>query len=229
MKYFLLISLFVLAACGQKEKTPANPEATINLEAKSGIVTGITNFGIFKDDAPSAKIITFNINNNGTEPLIGPASLDNTDFSLVYQNCSGSIKVKGSCFLKVSFLAKGKSPGVYTANLMLDSVFQSLTATVEASEVLADSQFLLASSVITSLDFGQLSEKQSVIKSFSIKNTGSGPSLDYVEISNEFTLLYDSCSGKTIDKNGICQVKVSLSGKGKSGTVTGQLSYSGKN
>lgn len=99
--YFVLL-LSLLTACTKNESNgPAvnDNDPVISLEAKSGIVTGVADFGVFSQiDGP--KLVTFKITNNGTEPLVGPASLDNADFSIAYQNCPVSLAVKASCQIK---------------------------------------------------------------------------------------------------------------------------------
>lgn len=233
MKNIILAIAMVLTvtACTQKSdnKTENSNEQVVVLEAKSGIITGAADFGIFEVGATSTKLISFILKNDGTEPLTGPASLDNSTqgFSISYSNCPASLAKTRSCSIKVVFDPRSLSAGAKSANLMFDSVFVNLTATINAPVAVPSVDFLVSSVVVNSLNFGQITDKQSILKSITIKNTGTGPITDTVVVPVGYTLSYDACSGKAIAKNSSCAIKVTLSGAGKSGIISGNLSYGG--
>lgn len=167
----LIVLLSTIVGCSQNEapQRSQKPEVVVNLEFKSGILTGTTDFGAFETKS-SSKMMTFQISNNGDEPLVGPASLDNADFELIYQNCPASLAPKKSCLAKVSFSPSGKNPGNYQANLNLDAVYSALTATVNAPEVAANEvKFSLSSNEVSNVDFGQISENKVLSRQFLLR------------------------------------------------------------
>jgi hypothetical protein len=224
MKYLMTVLLLALSACSNQSEVVLDGEEVVTLELKSGIITGSTDFGTFEPTS-SGKMITFQIKNSGTESLVGPGSLDNSNFSLIYQNCHAALGPKKSCTIKVNFDPKGKTAQVYTANLNLDSVFSALSATVNAPPPeLPNLQITSSGMINNSLDFGTLKDKQTVLKTLSVKNLGAMVN-STVSVPPGYTISYDSCSGKNLNKNASCQIKVSLSAVGNSGLVTGDLAF----
>lgn len=230
MKLLLPLFVLLLGACSQKNPE-IKQEKILEFNAGVGVFTGSADFGVLKKT--ESKILTFKISNTGDASLIGPPSIDNSNFQIVYQQSScGEIKPKQYCSLKVAFDAKGKATGQsYSANLNLDSAFISMTAQIEADQVItAESsiQYLINGSSPTILDFGVIGQTQSSLKTIFIKNLTSQVINSGVTISPEYSLRYDTCSNKALSKGGSCQLKVNLSGAGKNGTVLGSISYNGK-
>lgn len=246
MKFFypVLIGLF-LVGCTQSnnQSDTSSQEPVIELQAKSGVVTGVADFGEFLPTA-SAKLLTFKVLNDGDETLQGPPTLDNADFAISYHNCA-TLAPKKSCQIKVSFNPKGRAAEVYTSNLNLDSVFVALTAEVlplpgtttsssggsdgsSTGTPVAASQFLMGSTVITEVDYGTITDKQSLLKTITVKNIGSIALNQAVTLADtKYTLSYDTCSNKTIAAGKTCSLKITLSGAGKSGNVDSSLTYAG--
>lgn len=235
MKILLLAlaTITLLSSCSQnsdQSKSNNNDESVIIFEAKSGILTGAADFGDFNVGSTTTKIVTFSLKNNGTETLMGPATIDDPSqgFSIAYTNCPMSLLKTKSCTIKVSFDPRNLLAGEKSANLNFDSVFINLSASVNAPVVTPSVSYLISSTVVTSLDFGQLTDKQSILKSITIKNTGATSITDTVVVPSGYTLSYDMCSGKVINKGSSCNIKVSLSGAGKSGVIAGDVVYAGQ-
>lgn len=231
------LMLLIVTGCGKSSlpefSVPSKDENTvIVLAAKSGIFTGSANFGVFAHDSKSSKLITFNLKNQGTEPLTGPATIDNTNgnYLVSYSNCPTTLSVGKSCSIKVTFDAKVAQAGTHIANLNFDSVFVEMSAIKENPPVVTENPviFLISSSPTASVNFGTISEKQTVLKTITIKNTSSSPINSVVTIPQGFNTSYDGCSNKALSKNSTCQIKVSLSGAGKSGLIAGDLVYASK-
>lgn len=79
-------------------------------------------------------------------------------------------------------------------------------------------------------NFGSITEKETVIKSFIVKNIGSGNS-ETLNLSmtggdsSSYSIVYNSCSGKVLGKNKSCNVRVAFVGKNKVlGNYNSQLS-----
>lgn len=229
-----LVLILTLAACSkspQNQETPANSEVVTVLDAKNMTITGDLNLGLFQS-TDSSKLVTYTLKNSGTESLSGPASLSGSDFVLAYQNCN-SVAIKGSCTIKVSFDPKRKS-GPYYSTLTLSGLTAQVQAYVSPPVAVDPSVQFLVSGVDSGvgIDFGSLTDKQSVLKTITIKNTGTVTipaqpvSLSSNISPNPFTLSYDACSGKDLLKGASCQIKVTLSGIGRSGLTASSMSFS---
>lgn len=180
---FLSIALFLtLVGCSQ-QNNPQNSSPVsssskelppVELEAKSYVVTGSTDFGSF-DQSAGAKMLSFRITNNGDEALMGPPSIDvaTSGFELIYDNCPASLAVKKYCTVKVTFTPKGQAPGSKAANLNLGEVYQELTASINQPPVVVPpSPEELQSRInfgVASLDFGIISENKMYLRPFKYK------------------------------------------------------------
>lgn len=223
--------LFLMAACSPSGKQASESEKPdLILESQGSIITGAANFGTFEALENASKVLTFKIINEGPHAITGAPSIDNAKFSLTYSNCPSTLAAGKNCNIKVAFSSKGLQPGEHTGNLNYDSVFVALSATINQAPVSETSSavFNQTSGEISSVDFGQISEKQNVLKTFTIKNNGTSPITSNLVINGGYTLSYDACSNKTLNKNGTCTFKVSFSGAGKSGVIAGNLTYDGK-
>lgn len=111
MKFLSLIGLLLMTiSCSQdKQIIKTEPDSVLEYLAGVGIFTGTGNFGELKK--VDSKILTLKINNNGDESLVGPPSIDNSNFSIIYQSGCSLISPKKTCTLKVLFDAKGKTRG----------------------------------------------------------------------------------------------------------------------
>lgn len=232
MKYTWIFLLAVITACSPSNQNPK--DEVITLEAKDGAFTGTADFGSFAHNASNAKLVTFTLKNTGTEPLAGPASLDNENegFLISYTNCPSSLAKSKSCTLKVSFDPRNIAAGPHSANLNFDSIFVALSATKEAAPapevptLTGQVQIQMAAVPVSTVDFGEITPKDAVIKTLTVKNIGSGAVLfpSVIVSSPDFTLSYDACSNKTVAKNGSCTLKVALAGSGKEGPIEATLS-----
>lgn len=234
-KLFFLLGLMALVSCSQKKEdviTQVKPEEVISYNAGVGIFTGSGDFGEVKKT--DAKVLTLKITNSGDAPLQGPPSIDNTNFSIIYQNGCASVAPTKACTVKVTFDAKGKPTGQeYEANFNLDSAFIALSASIAAditppAEESVD--FLSGSAVISLQDFGETAQNKNILKTISIKNKGSLPISSTVALSGSsaYSISYDACSGKSIAKNSSCIMKVNFASGTLSGAITGSLTYNGK-
>jgi hypothetical protein len=235
MKNIFILSLVLLtAACTPQQNSknqPADPtDQVVILEAKSGILSGTTDFGTYEEGATSTKLITFSLKNTGDEPLVGPAVIDDSTqgFSVSYSNCPASLAKTKSCTIKVVFNARNLSAGEKAANLNFDSVYVNMTATINAPVLTPSVDYLVSSAVVTSLDYGQLTTSQSVLKTITVKNTGPVAINETVTIPSDFTVTYNTCSGRSLAKGASCSLKINLSGAGKSGVISGDVVYAGK-
>lgn len=227
MKILTLLSCFVfLVGCGnENQKTFNNPEPEVEVVLNASTISGATDFGVVNT---GSKILTIKVTNSGTDNITGPATISGSDFSLVYQSGCALILPKKFCTVKVSFDSKNKVPQVYESDLMIGSEIIPLTASIVAPEIPKETkpQFLVGSTVLSTLDFGVISDKQSVLKTISIKNVGDLASTGTVIVSSNFVKTYDTCSGKSLLKNQSCSLKITLNGAGKSGAITGDIQYS---
>lgn len=229
MKKFIVLAMSIgfLSACSPSHNSSNPAEAPIDISLAPAQVTGSGDFGIFTEPQ-GTKIVTLRIKNDGTESLTGPASVDSSNFSLIYQSNCATLAVGKTCTVKISFDANNKTPQVYTGHLVLGTEQVDLTAEVQApAPPPALVSFLVNNAAIPGdlLDFGSVAEKSTVIKTISLKNTGGQVLSDQVIVSPPFSLIYDACSNKNLALNSSCSVKVSLSSQAGSGAVSGSLTY----
>lgn len=226
--FFTLLSSLILSGCGQnnsssnQEELP--PEPVLSFYATDEVLMGKGDFGT----PTSPKTISLSIKNEGTTDLVGPLVLDDTtNFSLIYNSGCTTVKPKGTaCTAKVSFNPAGKADGVYTTRLNLDRVFVTLTATVSAPAPTTGVEFKVNSAVVTTIDFGVLTDLVQVTKVLTIKNLGSQTLTAPISLSSsDYTLTTDGCSNKPIAPAGTCTVRVILDGRGKSGLIQSTLTY----
>jgi hypothetical protein len=217
-----LVILLILTACA-----PTDPQVPITDFAATST---ILDFGLLLP-TDSQKLMTANLYNDTGVALSGPATISTNDFTLVSGfNCPLGAKNKTSCSaIKVSFTPQGKSPGTYQANLTLGSITIPLQAIINEPAPVD-----LASGIIFSwgdnLDWGpMLSSGNTITKTVIITNQNSSSLNLPVEVSNlsPFTLSYDTCSNKILNKNGSCQLKISLTPTALSGDLSATLSYAG--
>lgn len=213
----------ILSGCTQqnnKNENQDNPD--ISLNAGVGVVIGSGDFGQL--GPKDSKILTIKITNTGDAALQGPPQIDNANFSIVYQSGCASVLPTKSCTLKISFSASGKAFQVYNANLNLDSAFLALSAEVVDPN---PTQTASVSFSIDPVDFGTITDKQVVVKTITVKNTGTTAINQAVSIpaGSGFSLSYDTCSNKSIGPNKTCTLKVNMNGAGLSGALEADLSY----
>lgn len=224
-KIFLLPAiLLALAGCSENKqsKAPSEPEVLVVYNATT--VTGTGDFGLFAESKGS-KVLTIRIKNDGPEVLIGPATVDSTNFSLIYQSGCASVAIGKTCTVKVVFDANNKPAQEYAGLLILGEAQVPLLAEIEAPEPPAASiQYNLSGVELSILDFGSFTGKQSSLKTISLKNTGLTPVTSSVVVSSNFTKTYDNCSA-ALAPGKSCSVKVSFSSAGKSGEVLGTLTF----
>lgn len=217
-----------LVGCSQNNNpqtsNPREVEPEIRLEAGVGSVSGNGEYGTI---VSGSKVVTFSIYNSGDAALVGPPSLDNTNFSIVYQNNCANILPKKTCQLKISFSSTGKSPGDYNSVLSLDSVTINLHAAIASPVSTAESVvFNLSNVAITTLDFGTLNQTQSVTKTISMKNTSSVAINKALSLTgSNYLIAYDTCSNKSLGAGASCSIKLSISGSGKGGLISDTLKF----
>lgn len=232
MKNYLLLiitAITVLSGCSKPYVEQYNNPREPKIEEASTSI--LVEFGTFLQ-TDTSKLMSATIYNNTGAALAGPANLSTSDFSFIAGfNCPNGTANKSSCpTIKLNFNPQGKNPGEYNATLNLGSIRVPLHATVSAPAVVNSASYTVLSSVVTSLDFGRLSGTQSVMKTITVKNTGSATANGIVQISpsNMYTVSYDTCSNKDIVKNGTCILKFSLSATGKdNGFNNATVSYLG--
>lgn len=219
--------LVILTGCSENKDSQPNksPLNVIGFFATDEVLQGSGNFGDLT--SPASKMLTFNIKNTGTLPLVGPVTLeDSSNFAIIYKNNCDNVLPTKTCQVKVNFTSNGKAPGSYNTKLNLDRVFVSLSSNVIAPVVINAVDFKNGTTVITSMDYGTITDLQSVYKTISIQNKGSQTITLATGISSaDFSIIFDTCSNKSLAAGASCQVKVSLSGEGKSGTVNANLNY----
>lgn len=221
--YFLISSSLLVGCSQQSEQKQSEESPVITLNAGVGVVTGSGDFGTLSPTG--SKTLSIKIANTGDEALVGPPQIDNSNFSIVYQNGCTSIAPGKYCQLKLNFSAKGKASGPHLANLNLDSAFLALSATiVDPNENVAESVAFSANP----LDFGSITDKQSLVKNLTITNTGVKSINQVVTVGPLYSVSYDNCSNKAVAPGKSCMLKISLSGSGKAGAVNETLSYAGQ-
>jgi hypothetical protein len=227
MKHILLtIVLFsFLTGCTNQNSNEKSEQPDISLNAGFGVVTGSGDFGSM--GPKESKILSIRITNTGDAPLVGPPSIDNSNFSIIYQVGCASISPGKRCDLKISFSGAGKAFQSYSGNLNLDSAFLALSATVVDPNPSQTSSVTYSS---TPLDFGTITDKQSSIKTLVVTNSGTTTIQNQVvTLGPLYSILSDNCSNKNILPNKTCQVRISLNGMGKSGAINETLGFAGQN
>lgn len=217
-----MTSLFT--ACSDKSnnsKQVDNDKPDVELFAGVGVVTGVGEFGELSPT--QSKTLTFKITNTGDAALMGPPSIDQAGFDIIYQSGCAEIAPKKVCNLKVNFNAKGKLVQEYNANLNLDSAFVALHASIVDPNATATASASFSAG--TALDFGTITDKQSLVKNITITNSGTVTINEPVTLGTSFSLSFDTCSNKAILPGKTCSLKVSLVGSGKSGALNETLTY----
>lgn len=227
MKLVYLLLALMLIGCTKSPET--TPSYVLEYKAGQGNLLGNNNLG---DVAYNyATIFSLKIVNIGTTSLNGPAMMNNLNFKIVYSSGCSVVPVNGTCLLKISFDAKNKS-GLVESVLSLDTFAINLSANVlpEPSVVQENSEvkFYLGTSETISVDYGTLSDKQNLVKSISIKNTGNQVVNSEVVGNENFIVIYDTCSNKDLNPKNNCLIKVSFNGNNKSGNYSHSLQYAGK-
>jgi hypothetical protein len=227
MNKFIIITFLVLSMVGCSKNNENNEQPDISLNAGVGVVTGSGDFGSM--GPKDSKILSVRITNSGDAPLVGPPSIDNNNFSIIYQSGCASIAPGRRCDLKISFNAVGKPFQTFNGNLNLDSAFLALSATIldpNPSQV-----YSVSFSPISPLNFGTITDKQSIIKTLIIRNTGTTTIENQAVVlqTTNYSILSDSCSNKIIAPNRTCTLRISLNGTGKSGPINDLLSFGGPN
>lgn len=218
MHKYLVLGLLILVGCTQNPQKKSPIELSKELELKSGQLIGSADFGTLTPG--QNKVMTLKIKNNGDENLTGPATISGTDFSIIYQSGCTLLKVGGFCTLKINFDSRGKAPGNYLENIQLDSVLIPVSAEIEAPVQISAVNF-----TPSSINYGSVTVNDKISKSLTVKNTGNTVLNSQVQVSSDFSILYDSCSGKNIAPSKTCSVKIYFSGEGKSGLISGTLDY----
>lgn len=230
MKIFWVI-LLTLGIVGCTDSRKSN--SVEKLEAKSGVIEGVGNFGSFTNTANS-KLVTFTVKNDGTESLQGPATLGETEvgFSLTYTNCPNVLSVKKTCLVKVAFDPRNQPLGIKSTTLNFDTLSVNLTATrAEPTPEMNNPQVDIVSSLGDNVDFGtMLSTGSSILKTITLTNNTGSVLTGSVDTTNmaPFSLTYDSCSNKNVAKKATCVIKISLSPKNLSGVFNNSVSINGK-
>jgi hypothetical protein len=228
MQKIILLSLILgLSACTKnRTETPPVKEVPTSLaqtwNSGTGEFNGSIDFGVLTSN--QSKVNTVTIKNVGAETLMGPVVLTGADFDLVYQNCT-TLLVGKTCTVKVVFSATGKPNGIYTGVLKIGESEADLSAGINIPEVTENLSALVNSIPASSVNFGVVKYNKSVLKTILIKNHNSvGAPLGPISLSgNNFIVNYDTCSNKTLKAKQTCQIKLSLSGAGKSGTIQEDL------
>lgn len=220
----LLLAVIFFGCSKTPDNSKSNPEVFIEFNATDEVLQGKGDYG---DLTSGTKLLTFAIKNMGTEPLVGPAILeDSSNFKIIYQNNCLTVLPTKTCSVKVNFDTSGKAPGIYTTKLNLDRVFVTLTANVVAPVASGAVEFKSGSTVITSQDFGVLTDIQSVQKTITVKNTTNQSLSLPVSLSTaDFNIVYDTCNNKPVAVGATCQIKINLSGAGKTGPISANLVY----
>lgn len=220
----LLVMTTFLSACSDKSnnsKQVDNEQPDVELFAGVGVVTGLGEFGELSPT--QSKTLTFKITNTGDAPLMGPPSIDQAGFDIIYQSGCAEIAPKKVCNLKVNFNAKGKLVQEYNANLNLDSAFVALHASIVDPNASATASATFSSGA--TLDFGTITDKQSLVKTITVTNSGTVTINEPVTLGSSFSMSFDTCSNKAILPGRTCSVKVSLVGAGKSGALNETLTF----
>lgn len=229
MKYisFLFLSLLI-SSCSQKEQNQIQPEENIiekEYELKSGTINPTTQLGDVAFE--KSKLYSFSIVNNGNENLTGPAVVSGEGYSMLLQNCA-LVKPKASCSTKVLFNGKNISSGIKQGKIILDTVEFNLEVNHLENPAAPGGQIIESVSFSPStLDFGSLQQKDSVLKNITITNTSTINLNKTVTVSAPYQKLSDTCSGVDLQPKKNCIVKVFLAGNSvpAGGTVSGTLSY----
>lgn len=224
-KGLVIISFLIgLTSCSKVSNQKSDPEIPQTFAAKAASITPIASFGTIAYN--ESKILTLDIKNTGDTILPGPATLDvGSAIALAYQSPScTNLLVGATCTVKLSVNGSALSAGLKEDVLRLDPLVSfPVSVTVGENPAISGTSV----EMISSVDFGSLSQTSSVIKTISIKNTSTISLNQIISLSPPFVKTYDTCSNRNIIAGSSCTVKVSLSGSSvpAGGSVSGTLSY----
>jgi hypothetical protein len=221
----LLILLVFMVGCSKEaDKSPSMPQESLNAAwvVGDGQVNGNVAFGEVED---GVKLITVNIKNEGVN-ISGAVTLTGP-FNLIYQNCDNLLSGK-SCVAKVSFTSSGKPAGEYHGAIKLGEYEGEVSAYIP-EQIIEENLHITVNSipVQSEINFGNLTYKQSIIKTLVVTNQGPDALTIPVSITGDYQIAYNNCARLLKVKN-TCVVKIFLTGAGKSSVVTGVLKIGSK-
>lgn len=225
MKFIAIIALGLSILSCSKNDINLNKEDVLEFNLKSANISPDP-LQIGDVEFQKNKLMTFIIENNGDEILEGPVGIVGDGYSILNQIGCEYIKVKNTCIVKVFFNGKNLNAGIKNANLALnENVSFNLSLNMKEEKIENLEESISVSTEI--LDFGTLTQKQSVLKNVIITNTSKKTLNKEITISSPWTIASDGCSNKNLAPKKTCVVKVLLSGSSTpdGGNISGVLSY----
>lgn len=201
---------------GGTSGSPLNIQASVS---GSPVLTPPLDYGSFSGTQSASKIIR--LTNKGTSS-VGPfsAALSDTDFTFLLNSCTNKILApNGTCDVRVTFSASGKTAQDYFTNLTFSTFSLSLKSTVLGSSTTSGTSSSGAAIISlnpSTLNFGTLGELNSSQQTVSVKNTGTAASSAItVGAPASFTVLLNGCLNKILAPGASCSVRFSFTGSGK--------------
>lgn len=226
-----LISLFFLSffllSCSKENPSSSTSGTSPKISSTKlwrfgeGQVNGNLDFG----EVPyaSSKLMTLNIKNEGTNPIVSELSITG-DFQIVYEKGCQNLQVGEVCVTKLFFSAINKNPGLYVGQITFGDYQGDLSAVVGTFDSSSNLSLKVNSFEINdTLDFGLLTYKESIIKTLVIRNNGGYPSSVDLALPSSFTSVFNSCDHKPLAPKTSCLIKMFFSGQGKDGLVNEPL------
>lgn len=216
---FILSLALVLAGCSKHDEKAANPSVT-NEEALWVVGEGQLNGNVAFGEVTGTKIVSVTIKNEGNN-ISGELAITGP-FSLAFQNCD-NLPAGKSCLVKLAFSAQGKDEGEHLGVISLGEYVGEISAYIP-TPIIVENLLVTVNSIPVNSDiaFGNLTYKQSIIKTVVIINQSSNSFPLEVTKSGDFSIAYNNCPAN-LKINHRCTIKLLLVGSGKSGAITGEL------
>lgn len=241
MKHVLLVSFLVFLGACSKPMTPSAKieapvpgdvvreyEARVVSNQNPQIVEGIIDYGTLYDDKDT--LITLALRNNSTagEAINGPVALETgSNFSILSTGECFPLAVKNKCFIRLVFKSKNLEPGLYQDTLHLGNEPERLSLGLKVNVQEKPLPAFVSNLVVSdeTLNFDTLTQSSEQIRVLKISNR-SNLAVNYVaSVPSDFSIVSDSCSNKPLAVKTSCYIRIALSGSGKQGPISGQLSF----
>lgn len=203
LRTFFVLSLVVLSACSNNSELVIRAD---NLEVQSGD----GNFGIMEEGATVADRILTIIKGQTADTTVTPLASD-AFFVASSTGCNRELKkTSDKCIVKLKFL-KNKVVGTYESSLVIGSMVIPLSAEVTSKEPEEASSSTISVTVDdeeqSSVNFGVLKTKESLIKILKITNISSTTiPVPSSVIGEGFSIVFNGCS--SLAKSKSCYLRV---------------------
>jgi hypothetical protein len=232
MKYLILACCLILTSCGNKKpqitQNPKNEKEVEQISYDPGvsdiILINNDNYdNFYKIEVPENEVFAISLKVKANKTIGEVKSIRSSSDVVIPQDCVKTYIEDEECPIEIPFNETIK--GLKVIRLATSMGNRFFLIVINRTNPQASSQV----TVTGPSDFGDLVEKQSVIKTFTIKNIGESISENINvalsgEDKNSYRIVHNSCQGKNLNKNGRCMVKVVFNSEQKTtGNFKGQI------